>query len=152
MGARREDGGGGNDPRFYTPDDPVAVKQENELLAYEVRFLRARLKKLGDFSVPSARGDEARMREAENDLVLVVRRISRTPAAPILRRIRQYRTLESRYLDPNRDLNLSPQARRAQLEQAARDMRRLMALMSKSPVAPILRRNRNFRTLEKRYL
>jgi len=74
---------------FYTPTDIDALRMENELLAFEVRFLKAQLAELGGPADP----------RAEEDLVLLLRRLSNSPLGPFLRLRHSYRTLEQRYLD-----------------------------------------------------
>ena len=86
---------------FYTPTDLDMLRMENELLAFEVRFLRARLgwPGRGSGSSPSLTR-LAQLEEAESDLVLLVRRMSSSPLGPFLRLRGEFRTLEERYLSP----------------------------------------------------
>lgn len=76
---------------FYTPTDIDALRMENELLAFEVRFLKAQLAELGGPANP----------RAQEDLVLLLRRLSNGPLGPFLRLRRSFRVLEQRYLDPD---------------------------------------------------
>jgi hypothetical protein len=135
---------------FYTPTDLDMLRMENELLAFEVRFLRARLGWPGKGSSPSL-NRLAQLEEAESDLVLLVRRMSTSPLGPFLRRSGNFRTLEGRYLSPeNREA--SSRDRLAYLEQAEQDLVLLLRRMGNSPLGPLFRRKREFRTLEERYL
>ena len=85
---------------FYTPTDIDALRMENELLAFEVRYLKAQLAEFGGTSEQRT----SRLAEAERakeDLVLLLRRLSNSPLGPFLRLRHSYRTLEQRYLDPD---------------------------------------------------
>ena len=82
---------------FYTPTDIDSLRMENELLAFEVRFLKARLAE----SERAAAQFEDRLKEArraEEDLVLLLRRLGSSPFGRILRLRQGFRTLEQRYL------------------------------------------------------
>jgi hypothetical protein len=84
---------------FYVPSDVDVLRMENELLAFEVRFLKARLggtaEGLGSLGSLSRL---TRLEEAEKDLVLLLRRLGSIPLGPLLRRRKSFRTLEERYL------------------------------------------------------
>jgi hypothetical protein len=84
---------------FYVPSDVDVLRMENELLAFEVRFLKARLggtaEGLGSLGSLSRL---TRLEEAEKDLVLLLRRLGSSPLGPLLRRRKSFRTLEERYL------------------------------------------------------
>ena len=99
---------------FYTPTDLDALRMENELLAFEVGFLKAevaeseRLKtrlaeaersaaQLKDRLTESDRS-VARLEQAERDLVLFLRRLANSPLGWLFRLWRGFRTLEQRYL------------------------------------------------------
>ncbi len=106
------------DKDFYTPTDADALRRENELLAFEVRFLRARLaeaeqalpdlrdrleeaeKIITQFnertSIPPRR--KARLESAERDLVTLLTRLSKSPLGKVLRLTQGYRNLEQQYL------------------------------------------------------
>ena len=94
---------------------------ENELLAFEVRFLKAQLaeaersvaetERLKDRLEESERSKAqleerlakaesaaARLEGAEGDLVSLLRRLKSSPLGPLLRRKEGFRTLEQRYL------------------------------------------------------
>lgn len=140
---------------FYTPTDMDVLRMENELLAFEVRFLRAHLG-MGSSRRPGALASPARLQyleEAERDLVLLVRRMSSSSLGPVLRRSGSFRTLEERYLrseDQARDASLPNRV--AYLEGAERDLVLLLKRMGRRPLGPLLRRKREFRVLEQRYL
>lgn len=130
---------------------------ENELLTFEVRFLKARL--AGATWAPGvpAAGSTYMSRllhleEAENDLVLLIKRLGTSPVGPILRRSANFRTLEERYVRPSADRAMSPQERAAYLEGAEKDLILLLRRLGRPPFGPMLRRRSSFRTLEQRYL
>lgn len=138
------------DNEFYTPTDMDALRMENELLAFEVRFLKARLARSERTrGVSTSLNRMSQLEEAEQDLQLLLRRMSGSPLGRLLRRSGNYRTLEERYLH-------SPETREAYradyLEAAQRDLVLLLRRMGRGPQARLLRRNKNFRTLEQKYL
>jgi hypothetical protein len=142
------------DNEFYTPTDIDLLKMENELLAFEVRFLRSRLGQPAKIPGSSTSLNRlAYLEEAERDLVLLLRRMSASPLAPLLRRNKNFRTLEYRYLlsSQPRGSSSSPE-RLAYLEEAERDLVLLLRRMSASPLRRVLRRRKSFRTLQQRYL
>jgi hypothetical protein len=137
---------------FYTPTDLDMLRMENELLAFEVRFLRARLgwPGRGSGSSPSLTR-LAQLEEAESDLVLLVRRMSSSPLGPFLRLRGEFRTLEERYLSPEAQ-EASSRDRLAYLELAEQDLVLLLQRMGEGPLGRVFRLKREFRTLEERYL
>ncbi len=137
---------------FYTPTDLDMLRMENELLAFEVRFLRARLgwPGRGSGSSPSLTR-LAQLEEAESDLVLLVRRMSSSPLGPFLRLRGEFRTLEERYLSPEAQ-EASSRDRLAYLELAEQDLVLLLRRMGRGPLGRVFRLKREFRTLEERYL
>ena len=137
---------------FYTPTDLDMLRMENELLAFEVRFLRARLgwPGRGSGSSPSL-NRLAQLEEAESDLVLLVRRMSSSPLGPFLRLRGEFRTLENRYLSPEAQ-EASSRDRLAYLELAEQDLVLLLRRMGRGPLGRVFRLKREFRTLEERYL
>lgn len=137
---------------FYTPTDIDKLRMENELLTFEVRFLRARLgwPGRGSGSSPSL-NRLAHLEEAEGDLVLLVRRMSSSTLGPFLRLSGGFRTLEERYLSPKAQ-EAASRDRLAYLELAEQDLVLLLKHMGNSPLGPLFRRKREFRTLEERYL
>jgi hypothetical protein len=87
------------DNEFYTPDDIDILRMENELLAFEVRFLKARLGQPA--KIPGSSSSLNRLgylEEAERDLILLLRRMSKSPFGRVLRHRKAFRTLEQRYL------------------------------------------------------
>ena len=74
---------------FYTPTDIDTLRMENELLAFEVRFLKAQLAELGGPADP----------RAEEDLVLLLRRLAKGPLGWFYGSRQNFRILERRYLD-----------------------------------------------------
>ncbi len=137
---------------FYSPTDIDLLRMENELLAFEVRFLRARLAGFdvgrGSMSIPVNR--LSHLEEAEHDLHLLLKRMGKSPLGPLFRRISNFRVLEQRYLDSPVSYG-SPQ-RRVYLEGAERDLQLLLKRMGSAPFGWLFRRRRSFRTLEERYL
>ena len=133
---------------FYTPTDIDLLRMENELLAFEVRFLRVRL---GESKVGRSPAHQlSHLEEAEHDLQLLLKRIGKSPLGPLFRRTTNFRVLEQRYLDSPVSYG-SPQ-RREYLEGAERDLQLLLKRMGSSPFGWLFRRRRSFRTLEERYL
>lgn len=136
---------------FYTPTDLDALRMENELLAFEVSFLKAQLAGTGKrWGSPGSLSRISHLEEAEQDLVLLLRRIGNSPLGPLLRRRKGFRTLEERYLE--QPTGQSAEERAARLEQAEQDLALLLRRMGRSPLGPLLRRRKSFRTLEERYL
>ncbi len=135
---------------FYTPTDIDTLRMENELLAFEVRFLKARLagsersreqleeqreehkaglkqleqlkqlraqleeqleergvrlrqlkkrKEQLEGRLKRAEGSIPHLESAEEDLVLLLRRLASSPLAWAFRFKQDYRDLEKRYLD-----------------------------------------------------
>lgn len=155
--AREEPIGGTEDAlppdAFFTPDDVDALRMENELLSFEVRFLRARLGLAGKGTGANVSMNRlSHLEEAENDLVLLVRRLSTSPLGPLLRRSGNFRTLEERYLQKKDARNASIEERVAYLEGAENDLVLLLRRMGRPPLGALFRRKREFRTLEERYL
>ena len=133
---------------FYTPTDIDLLRMENELLAFEVRFLRARL---GESKAGRSPVDQlSHLEEAEHDLQLLLRRMGKSPLGPLFRRTTNFRVLEQRYLDSPVSYG-SPQ-RQVYLEGAERDLQLLLKRMGSAPFGWLFRRRKSFRTLEERYL
>lgn len=143
-----------SESEFYTPDDLDLLRMENELLTFEVRFLRARLGASGSGPGPSSTSlnQLARLEEAERDLVLLLRRMSRGVPGRVLRLKSEFRALEERYLhSPVLGDPASPN-RLAYLEEAEKDLVLLLRRMGSSPLGSVFRTKPEFRTLEQRYL
>lgn len=142
---------------FYTPTQIDLLRMENELLTFEVRFLKARLAQTtwvpgSAVAGPISMSQLVHLEEAENDLVLLVRRLGSSPLGPILRRSANFRTLEERYVRPPRDRSMTPPERRAYLEGAEKELVLLLRRLGRPPFGTVLRRRQSFRTLEQRYL
>lgn len=138
---------------FYKPDDLDLLRMENELLTFEVRFLRARLSYQGPGATSSASLNRlAHLEEAETDLVLLLRRMSSGVPGRILRLKKAFRVLEERYLISPVSGDLASPNRIAYLEQAEKDLALLLRRMGSSPLGRVFRTKPEFRTLEQRYL
>jgi hypothetical protein len=88
---------------FYTPTDIDALRMENELLAFEVRYLKTQLaeaKRL-ESRLSESEHSAARSKRAEQDLVLLLRRLGSSPLGWLFRLRPAFRTLEKRYLGNN---------------------------------------------------
>ena len=88
---------------FYTPTDIGALRMENELLAFEVRYLKTRLAEVERLEQRLAEAERLNSRlaeaeRAERDLVLLLRRMAQGPLGPLFRLKRSFRTLEQQYL------------------------------------------------------
>lgn len=138
---------------FYVPTDLDALRMENELLAFEVSFLRSRLGWTGRSAVASASLSRlAHLEEAERDLVLLVGRLARSPLGPVLRVSGNFRTLEGRYLHSPESQDPTSPNRVAYLEGAEKDLVLLLRRLGSGPLGRVFRSRGNFRTLEQRYL
>jgi hypothetical protein len=139
---------------FYTPTDIDMLRMENELLSFEVRFLRSRLGWSAVAAGPSSSLSRiSYLEEAETDLILLLRRLGNSPAGPLLRRRKNFRIMEENYLraqDTQED-PMSP-GRIVHLEAAEKDLVLLLRRLNRTPAGPLLRRRRSFRTLLERYL
>lgn len=140
---------------FYRPTDLDALRMENELLAFEVRFLKARLGGSGRGLRGTALSTNriTQLEDAERHLTMVLRRLSTPPFGQIFRFNGRFRALERRYLGPGRIKGpaTSPE-RLAQLEEAERDLTALVRRLSGSPLGRVFRTRPEFRLLEQRYL
>lgn len=138
---------------FYTPTDIDLLRMENELLTFEVRFLKARLNGSTDGAPRTSLSRIQHLEEAEKDLELLIRRLATSPLGRVLRRSGNFRTLEQRYVNPTHNNgSQSPSQRLAYLEGAERDLQLLLRRLGKGPLGTLLRRRRSFRSLENRYL
>jgi hypothetical protein len=93
---------------FYTPTDIDSLRMENELLAFEVRFLKAQLAEVerlknrveeSERSATQLRNRLAEAERAEQDLILLVRRLAKGPLGWFFGLRQNFRILEQRYLD-----------------------------------------------------
>ena len=139
---------------FYTPTDLDRLRMENELLAFEVRFLKARSVGAPELAgSPISLSRMTHLEEAETDLKLLLSRIKKSPLGPVARTNRNFRTLEDRYLKPSEDaMTMSSPQRVAYLEGAERDLALLLQRLGRGPLGVLFRRRKNFRTLQERYL
>jgi hypothetical protein len=139
---------------FYTPTDLDRLRMENELLAFEVRFLKARAGGQPEIAgSPISLSRMTHLEEAETDLKLLLRRIQNSPLGPLARTSRGFRTLNERYLEqPDNGLSMSPPQRVAYLEGAEKDLVLLLGRLGKGPLGVLFRRRKSFRTLQERYL
>ena len=107
---------------FYMPTDMDALRMENELLTFEVHFLKAQLsareaehersaaqllsrleeceRRLGEseHSAAQLRNRLAEAERAEQDLVLLLRRLANSPLGWFFGLKQNFRILEQRYL------------------------------------------------------
>ena len=129
---------------------------ENELLAFEVRFLKARLAESGrgpgSMAGSASMSRLAHLEEAETDLLLLLRRMSSRPLGPIFRLSGNFRALEERYLRGPSERAMTPAERAVYLEGAEKDLVLLLRRLGRGPLGTIFRRRKSFQTLEQRYL
>jgi hypothetical protein len=139
---------------FYMPTDVDALRMENELLAFEVRFLKARLGRSGkDLGSSTPLSRISYLAEAEGDLILLLRRLGRRPLGPVFRLHRNFRVLEDRYLvSPGPQGPPDSPYQIARLERAEMDLALLLRRLGRPPLGWLFRRRRSFRTLQARYL
>ncbi len=139
---------------FYTPTDLDILRMENELLAFEVRFLKARGGSAASSGSSTSLSRLMHLEEAHNDLVLLLRRLGSSPLGPVLRLGAGFRDMERRYLSSEEEghASLSPMEQVAYLEGAEKDLVRLLKLLGRGPLGAVLRRRENFRALQQRYL
>lgn len=139
---------------FYMPTDVDALRMENELLAFEVRFLKARLGRSGkDLGSSTPLSRISFLVEAEGDLIVLLRRLGGSPLGPVFRLQRNFRVLEDRYLvSPGPQGSPDSPYQIARLEQAEMDLALLLRRLGRPPLGWLFRRRRSFRTLQARYL
>jgi hypothetical protein len=139
---------------FYTPTDLDRLRMENELLAFEVRFLKARSGGQSEMAgSPISLSRMTHLEEAETDLKLLLRRIKNSPLGPVAMTNKSFRAVNERYLkQPDRALNMSPGQRTAYLEGAERDLEALLRRLGRGLLGLYFRRRKSFRTLQERYL
>lgn len=142
------------DNEFYAPDDIDLLRMENELLAFEVRYLKSRLGEPAKITGSSTSLNRlGYLEDAERDLILLLNRLAGRSTGPVLRRTKNFRTLEQKYLrSANPGGGSSSPERLAYLEEAERDLILLLRRLSTSPFGRLLRRRKAFHTLEQRYL
>ncbi len=130
------------------------LRMENELLAFEVRFLKARSGGPSEIAgSPISLSRMTHLEEAETDLKLLLRRIKSSPLGPVAGTNRNFRTLNDRYLKRSEEaMSMSPPQRVAYLEGAERDLVLLLGRLGRGPLGVMFRRRKSFRTLQERYL
>lgn len=111
---------------FYKPTEADELRLENELLAYENRYLKARV---------------AEAERAPND---AERRLAEV--------IRQQRAERREARQAARGTVRIPKVRKRELERAEADLKLIMNRMSKSRLGWLFRTREGFRNLERRYL
>ena len=83
---------------FYTPTDIDALRMENELLAFEVRFLKAQLAESERLKEQLAETQRS-LEETEGHLVLLLSHTANSPFRWFFRLRSSFRTLERKYLN-----------------------------------------------------
>ena len=143
-----------SEDEFYTPTNMDLLRMENELLAFEVRFLKARPGGSAEAAgSPVSLSRMSHLEEAETDLKLLLRRIRNSPLGALAKTNKNFRTLEDRYLRRSDDvMAMSPPQRAAYLEGAERDLVLLLGRLGRGPLGVMFRRRKSFRTLRERYL
>ena len=139
---------------FYTPTDLDRLRMENELLAFEVRFLKSRSGGQPEIAgSPVSLSRLTHLEEAETDLKLLLRRIQNSPLGPVARTNKNFRTLNDRYLKhPDKAMSMSPPQRVVYLEGVERDLVLLLRRLGRGLLGVLFRRRKSFRTLQERYL
>ena len=115
---------------FYTPTDIDALRMENELLAYEARFLRTRLAERVADRVEELERSEARLKDLVEHYERQLEASERTAAE-----------LRDRLAEAE------PKAERAE-----QDIVLLLRRLANSPFGWFFSTKQNFRILEQRYL
>ena len=122
---------------FYTPTDMDALRMENELLAFEVRFLKTQL--------------SAREAEHERSAAQLTSRLeeSERAAAQLRDRLAAVSAEAERSTAQLRD---QLAAASAEAERAEQDLVLLLRRLANSPLGWFFGLKQNFRILEQRYL
>ena len=123
---------------FYTPTDVDALRMENELLAFEVRFLKARFAEPERF--------RTKLEEAEAQL-----EESRVQLGETRARLEEAESFAAR-LEETRTRLEEAEKSVARLEGAEADLVLLLRRLADSPAGWFFRRKPAFRELEQRYL
>ncbi len=127
---------------FYTPTDVDALRMENELLAFEVRFLKARFAEPERF--------RTKLEEAEAQLEETRAQLEETRAQPEETRTQPEETRAQ--LEETRAQLEEAESSVARLEGAEADLVLLLRRLTDSPAGWLFRRKPAFRELEQRYL
>ncbi len=130
---------------FYTPTDVDTLRMENELLAFEVRFLKARFAEPERFRVQLEEAD-AQLQETKAQLQETRAQLEEARA-----QLEEARNAAARLGEVEAQLEEARSAA-ARLEVAEADLVLLLRRLADSPVGRLLRRKPAFRELERRYL
>ena len=135
---------------FYIPTDIDALRMENELLTFEVRFLKAQLSARETEAERSAAQLQSRLEESGRRLQESEHRLEESG-----RRLQESeRRLEEseRRLQESEHSGAQLRTRLAEAERAEQDLVLLLRRLANSPLGWFFRLNQNFRILEQRYL
>jgi DNA repair exonuclease SbcCD ATPase subunit len=128
---------------FYMPTDMDALRMENELLTFEVRFLKAQLSAREAEHERSATQLQSRLEESERRLEESERRLEESE-----RRLEE----SERRLEESEHSTAQLRTRLAEAERAEQDLVLLLRRLANSPLGWFLGLKQNFRILERRYL
>jgi chromosome segregation ATPase len=132
---------------FYIPTDMDALRMENELLSFEVRFLKTQLsarEEEAERSVAQLQAQlQSHLEESERRFEEYERRLEESE--------RRFEESERRFEEYERS---TAQLRRrlAEAEQAEQDLALLLRRLASSPLGWYFGFKQNFRILEQRYL
>jgi exonuclease VII small subunit len=118
------------------PTDMDALRMENELLTFEVRFLKAQLSAREAEHERSATQLQSRLEESERRLEESERRLEES----------------ERRLEESEHSTAQLRTRLAEAERAEQDLVLLLRRLANSPLGWFLGLKQNFRILERRYL
>ena len=124
---------------FYTPTDIDALRMENELLAFEVRFLKTQVAKVEQLRSRLAKVE----REAEREAEQLTSRLAKAE--------REAEQLTSRLAKVEREAE-QLRSRLAKAARAEQDLVLLLRRLANSPLGWFFRLKKGFRVLEQRYL
>lgn len=128
---------------FYTPTDIDALRMENELLTFEVRFLKARL------AEPERSRTQLEQSKAQLEETRAQLEETRTQLEARLEESERSRAqLEDRLTKAEG----SRAHLEARLEDVETDLVLLLRRLASSPLGRLFRRKQSFRDLERRYL
>jgi chromosome segregation ATPase len=125
------------------PTDMDALRMENELLTFEVRFLKAQLSAREAEHEHSATQLQSRLEESERRL-----EESERSATQLQSRLEE----SERRLEESEHSAAQLRNRLAEAERAEQDLLLLLRRLANSPLGWFLRLKQNFRILEQRYL
>ncbi len=123
---------------FYTPTDIDALRMENELLAFEVRFLKSRFAEPERF--------RTQLEETKTQLEEARAQFEETNA-----QLEEARSAAARLGEVEAQLE-EARSTAARLEGAQTDLVLLLRRLAESPAGRLFRRKPAFRELERRYL